>query len=666
VLGFLFMYVYLSSFKKGWDQHKKALQLLEDAYIRSDRDYAEDAEGFYKINFSFANCTFSDIDKLYQYTKEVDDVVISVGDNKKHITQLSFGDTDFRNFLSSVISATTLDKVNNNSDRRSDNDDFYSAEVIAHEPFEFLYGEHTYRVLTSKKGLDRAIKLVSRDDDEIYNYLDKNHYVSFINKGNVRKVVVAGQNDQYTARIFALCKINPTFTELLQNGCFINPAEAQLTCLKMEKKLQDEQKISYNVIKSEVEQAYINSVKSETVRKFILGEIEKIEVNDITFTKTSATYQNVTIEANNLLDVIKGKIAADSEFDIYSIINEYANYVGGEMDRIFYPASETKSVTTFKVNDMSIDAHIKKDNHLRYINNICIYKDEIAEVLSRASCYRDVKQFNLFLKSVSRRSLEHHNIIANGFKVKICPLTTAEYRKKTPPDHAPVIKFAVDSQDDKIKLEVSAGRLVKINFRKFIAKATSINNRTNDKFLSSANYFGGEYFNVKDYRWAAASIIEALLECKDPSESLTADDLKLLLQDAVDNKSSVIKKSEEFMAAAVKATGAEKIRFKDQDAYKVKGSLREYVVIISTAKVYDYDTKQYRCVVNDNHYVGAGYDDVAARLLMLKNDSVMQNQVHTLRGAAQPQYEPHYIDNSHDREESVGVVAELIDKLVPA
>lgn len=658
------MYVYLSEFKKGWDKHKKALQLLENAYVNSSRDYEQNAEGLYNIEFSFKKCWFNSIDKLYQYVKEIAAVEITVGDNKDHITKLALGNYDFRNFLSDVVSKPTLNKVRNDHSNLIDREDLYSPEVIAHDPFEFREGEHTYRILTGPLGLDPAIKLVSRDDDEIYNYLDKNHYICFINNDNSRKFVVASQNDQYTAKIFALCKINPSLTELLQYGCFVNPAEAQIVCLKMEKRLQDEQRIRYNSVKAAVEQAYINSVKSEAVRKFIQGELEKVDVNDITFTKTSAVYQNVTIEADNFLEVIKSNIISEAEFDIYAIINQYANHAWKETDSIFYPALETKSLAKFKVNGMDIDVHVKKDNRLRYINNICIYKDEIAEVLSRASCYRDVKQFNLFLKSVSRRSLEHHNIIANGFKVKICPMSSEEYRRSTPPDHAPVIKFAVDPADDKIKLEISPERLVSINFRKFIAKATTINKRTNDRFLSRNEYFGGEFHSYKNYRWAAASIIEAILECKG-TEDITAADLKILLQDAVDNRSSAIKKSEEFMAAAVKATGAEKIRFKDQDAYKVKGSLREYVVIISSAKVYDYDTKQYRCVVNDNHYVGAGYDDVAARLLMLKNDAVMQNQVSTLRGSAQPHYETHYVSNSHDRQVTNSIDA-LIDKMVPA
>jgi hypothetical protein len=87
-------------------------------------------------------------------------------------------------------------------------------------------------------------------------------------------------------------------------------------------------------------------------------------------------------------------------------------------------------------------------------------------------------------------------------------------------------------------------------------------------------------------------------------------------------------------------------------------------VVIENAKVYDFDTKQYRCIVNDQHYDGAGYDDVATRLLALKNDSVLQETVVTLRGAAQPQYE-----NAHahtPERDVIDHIEQLAEKLVKA
>jgi negative regulator of replication initiation len=96
-------------------------------------------------------------------------------------------------------------------------------------------------------------------------------------------------------------------------------------------------------------------------------------------------------------------------------------------------------------------------------------------------------------------------------------------------------------------------------------------------------------------------------------------------------------------------------------AYKVTGKLRTYAIIIQSAKVYDFDSKQYRCIVNSSHYQGAGYDDIATRLLALKNDSVTQDSIGTLRGAAQPQYD-RLGDNANDSERDS--VADTIERVI--
>jgi hypothetical protein len=102
---------------------------------------------------------------------------------------------------------------------------------------------------------------------------------------------------------------------------------------------------------------------------------------------------------------------------------------------------------------------------------------------------------------------------------------------------------------------------------------------------------------------------------------------------------TTIARSKEFLAKAVSMTKAESVTFQGKPAYKVTGNLRSYAVVIETAKVYDWDSQKYRCIVNDNRYSGVGYDDVASRLLALKNDSLMVDTIGTLGGEAQPQYE---------------------------
>jgi hypothetical protein len=74
--------------------------------------------------------------------------------------------------------------------------------------------------------------------------------------------------------------------------------------------------------------------------------------------------------------------------------------------------------------------------------------------------------------------------------------------------------------------------------------------------------------------------------------------------------------------------------------------------VLENAKVYDLDTKKYRCIVNDHHYQGVGYDDIAARLYALRNDAISQKHIGTLKGEAQPQAENAHAGQLPDRDEN--------------
>jgi hypothetical protein len=216
-----------------------------------------------------------------------------------------------------------------------------------------------------------------------------------------------------------------------------------------------------------------------------------------------------------------------------------------------------------------------------------------------------------------------------------------------------------------------------------IGKVRAINKRTTGKRFYIENTYVVKYRNAE---WAREQLVTALVECcsfktkvketfvdeagteqtktsENVSVLITKEDVVALLGQVNERKKAALKRSEEFLETAVKITGAEKITFMDKPAYKVKGTLREYAVVIANAKVYDYETKQYRCIVNSHHYSGTGFDDIAARLLALKNDSVLQDNIGTLRGAAQPQAE-HVHDDYQPLREVEDVEVSTFDKAV--
>jgi hypothetical protein len=401
----------------------------------------------------------------------------------------------------------------------------------------------------------------------------------------------------------------------------------------------------------------------------------------VRYQKQPSAYENVSIQADNLLDVLEKKLDFNGEFDIYTVVELYALHVKGNADTAAWTVDEinrinagntelkNKKIADLKINDIDISVDLNYSGQ-RFINDIRINKDEVAKALQRASCYRSAEEYNLFLKSISRMSIRWHDIIANGLQVKIQDnISREDLRNPLPSINAPALKFFVDNQGY-INLQVTQERGVRVNLSALIKKVEVINKKTDGRGVR--DLLG--HFVYRTNTWSSRRLIEALIETTTFKEKvrqedgtikevervlINEDDVTKLLAVVGAQSKAKIERSKKFLETAVQLTNAELIHFRGESAYKVQGALRTYAVVISTAKVYDYDTKQYRCIVNGSHYKGAGYDDVASRLLALKNDSVMVDSIRTLSGAAQPGAENahHYIPerehNSEDVSESI-------------
>ena len=336
------------------------------------------------------------------------------------------------------------------------------------------------------------------------------------------------------------------------------------------------------------------------------------------------------------------------------LILSFSNQIQQKADRYYLPIKNDVDhiVSPFKINNINIDVTIDSRG-ASFINGVRINRNEIGQAVFRASCHNSEENYNLFLKSVSRMSLRRHDILANGFRLKIHENITAdEYSSEKPSASAPALKFVLKPNTTRINLYINETKQIPVKMSQLIQQLDHINAHTDNCRIR------GYYDNrVRNYLWAIGEVVAALIKCttitkdvntaafvgKVEEKQLTKEDIVSLLSICTEQTKAKIARSKQFLETAVKTTGAELIEFQGQPAYKVAGLLRTYAVIISTAKVYDYDTKKYRCIVNNRQYIGEGYDDVASRLLALKNDSVMQRHITTLTGAgAQPGAENHY------------------------
>jgi ribosomal protein L18E len=564
----------------------------------------------------------------------------------------------------------------------------YRPWLIQTAPLEVTEGNHTYRFLSigvaGNYNVSRAIQVICREDEPMYDYLDEGFYlmrvVEELKTGKtVLHDIVANAYDINTAHIFMMCQIQPDLIKLLKRECFINMHEAELLRLKLAKKLSVISKRKYNEVSGTIDNDYRKNTTLIVIGKLLNDSVASTEIQNITFTKSKATYEQVTVESEGLLNILHDQLNFNGEFDIYGICGILGQHIEKQLNGTTIPEGAAAESSTkynqpeIKINGIPIVASVNAAGQ-RFVNGSRINKDEVSKVIHRASCYHNASDYKLFLKSISKMSMKFHDVVANGMQVKIHEMSVDEYKSHTPGLDAPSLKFFIDKEEG-YKLEVSSNRSVRIHLGRAIRRLETVNKKTDNGWFYSSPTNGYRSGRRNSY-WAVEQIVSTLVDCctfeeentlpdgskrKESQCLITREDILNILSVVKDSKKEAIERSKIFMETAVKLTKAELVEFMGKRAYKVQGALRTYAVVIENAKVYDFETKQYRCIVNDHHYDGAGYDDVATRLLALKNDSVMQSSVSTLRGVAQPQYENAHAHNpEREAEFNVGNIVDAV------
>ena len=349
----------------------------------------------------------------------------------------------------------------------------FRPHIIKKDPIEVTEGDYTYRLLTNlyTKNHTARIRVIARNDEPIYDYLDSGFFVMCINKEKDNGLkepvfVVSDSYDVNTAHVFMMCKIQSSLTELLKDGCFASRYDAEMLKLRMLKKLTPENRPLYLKNLKAIDEDYRKNTTLVVVGKLMSNEIDKTTLRDITFSQTSAKYENIEIEGEHLLSVLSSQLDFNGEFDIYTVAQIYASYIQTSLGAMGWSHAEItqieqgevelkrRALPAFKINGISITASAGFKGSW-FINDIRINQDEVAQAINRAVCYRSAAEYELFLKSISRMSIKRHDIIANGLKVKIhASMSKDEYQTETPGPNAPALKFIIDSQDKRIKLYI--------------------------------------------------------------------------------------------------------------------------------------------------------------------------------------------------------------------
>lgn len=699
------MNIPFAQFKKLNKEFTQLSKLIEDGEIVLNHGYGQD----YKPTFSqgYSALRFKGIEEMYAFCKirNIPLYRLTCQSSGEWFTKVHESNRTLETRITGNITNRTAQLFKTLKLVPESISANHRPKVIQHDPIETTLGDFTYRIITEETITNfPTVNLIARNDEPIYDYLDKGFYIKTVyhETGKTeadRQFVISNEYNVHTAHIFMMCEMQPSLTEMLRDGCFVHSTEAEMLRLRMHKKMDKGIKNDYTALSTNIENDHKKNTTMLVVGKLISGDVSSTVINNITLTRTAAVYEHVSVEAEDLLPVLFKSLDFNGEFDIYTIVDVYSKHIEtslvmdepktatvnltpNEHDAQLEEEEETpnvlKSLATFSINGISITPAVS-NTYQRYINKIRINKEEIGKAIYRASCHRSADDYRLFLKSICKMSIKWHDVVSNGLSVKIhSTITPNEYKNETPGPNAPTLNFVIDKAEKCVKLVVSKERKVKISLAKLVRRVESLNKKTDNFWIRSRTW--QDPFAYRTYEWCQHNLISILIEATtftvkgvneagQPTETkqtfLEKPDIVQLLAKANEAKKAIIEKSKEFLSMAVKLTNAEEIMFLDQKAYKVQGTLRTYAVIIKTAKVYDFETKQYRCVVNDKHYAGAGYDDVAARLLSLKNDTVLQDSITTLRGAAQPGAE-----NAHgyrpERETDIEQISATVDKALAA
>ena len=512
-------------------------------------------------------------------------------------------------------------------------------------PTEQTIGDRTYRSFAWEDG--GSLAFVAHDQHTTYNFLDAGHIVVFLEgqKHDDSYIMVTNQLSLDTNYIIVMFSLYPQmFKTFLTEGIFLNYRDARTMALKLERQLPERFKEQYNQFKDTVYKHYEKNSSGLIVTKFQRGEIAEMEYAGIKFTKNSATYANLSIEADNLSEIVFAKMDINSEVnDIYTVVQIYCEHIVEAINGL--PTNDEgtafKEAKTFNlsINGIPIAVTVSDKNTRRRINNVLVNNAEVIRVIQRATCYDNAELYNAFVKQVGELTLEARDILANGLPVKVGKLS---YKDSQDPSKFPKLYFQKDKEGH-FYLFLDREKKEKVEIKRFIGFIREVNT-ISGKANGGRGYDNGSYV-YRDTEWVRRRLKELVDEfttvdkkTKNADGTVSVEKIhnttetqrENLIEESLLERTEAEKRSLQLLKDVIQKTGAEEMTLKGQVGYKVKGNLRNYFIEKGTNRVYNADNGAYVCIVNGRHEIGVGYDALVARLLALKNDSVVARHIHTL------------------------------------
>jgi len=284
--------------------------------------------------------------------------------------------------------------------------------------------------------------------------------------------------------------------------------------------------------------------------------------------------------------------------------------------RIFY-YSKTDMTMNIVINDnvkIVLTEKVSSNNKskLTYINDIRFNKNEVITILKEMTCYRDQETADMFIKTIGKIGLSTYIAISTGYV----------FNKK-------LLKFRKDKGRskytlllDNIEIPISSKKIISTLYSNFID-----NNKLSDGQLNKL--ISQSIIKIEDYLKYKFLVDNSYEEFKKKS--------KLFLDKKVlDTNSEYIKylnsKTKKFMDAILVTgiSGAKyAISYDNTNSYVFMDPDKSDTKI---GNITSYSNGKYICMIDQSNIKSnIGYDTVISKLLALRNDSIISEQIYNLK-----------------------------------
>ena len=369
-----------------------------------------------------------------------------------------------------------------------------------------------------------------------------------------------------------------------------------------------------------------------------IGKKEKAKGEDITITdKVKYNHEKGEVAYNDFSFAVNDELIKNSFMGVFNqyVVEFYRGTLTEEeilndiLKKIFDAIGSrlnayTNADTDIKIrlnNKVDVNLQIKSSkngNHLIYINNQRFNKNEVITVLKEMTCYRSQEEADMFISNIGKLGLSVYIAISTGYEV--------EFRNKNNQEEAlkRIFKFRKHKGRsnyslilDTIEINVTGKTLINTLYQKFIGDPVP-------------------YFDDKIPKLIMSSV----------GSSLDYAKYKFLIDSTYE---SFQKNSVDFLAKKVNDVGGKFCKYfnvknnKIMDAIEVTGTTgNKYVITYDKTNSWVfmspetredgvYKDGKYVCMIDQSNIKSnIGYDTVIAKLLALKNDSVIASKIYNL------------------------------------